>query len=153
MPRSVTASGWVCRGAQYRLGAECLEEYLQQQEAMGPVKLSCCQTQKDGRPLVEIYVHAGYFLSVVIPEIEKIEAEYSVVIDMGPQYTLQDTHPRLVNNREVTIQLLSAMPPDTRIRVGLLVSESVEDATMSELQTYIPPDEGQTFLEFHSKDD
>ncbi len=150
---TLTVSDWDPRGIQYRLGAECLEEYLRQQDAMGPVKLSCFRTQTDGRFLAEIYVHAGYFLGVVVPEIEKIEAEYSVVIDMGPQYTPRDTHLRQANNREVTIQLLSAMSLGTRIRVMLLVSESVEDAETSELQTYIAPDGGQMFLEFHKGDD
>lgn len=153
MARHVTASDWVQRGDSYWLGTECLEEYLRQQDAMGPVKLSYFLAQTDGRFLAEIYVHAGYFLGVVVPEIEKIEAEYSVVIDMGPQSTLRDAHLRQANNREVTIQLVRRMSASTRIRVGLLVSESVEDATMSEVQTYIAPDEGQMFLKFHSKDD
>lgn len=153
MSRSVVPTRWANRGVSYRLGAECFREYLLLAEAMGPVTRVFFAIQMgDGRFSAELYVHVGYFLDVLVPEIEKIEAEYSVVIDMGNQFTRVRGHARLVDNREVTLRLVRSMSVDTRIRVGFLVSESVEDAETSELQTYIAPDEGQTFLKFHNED-
>lgn len=152
MSECVIFGAWVHRAACYLLGANCLAEYLRQAEIMGPVKLAYGHVQSDGRFAAEIYVHAGYFLGVLVPEIEKIEAEYSVVVDVGSQFTVRSSNLRRADNREVSAQLIRRMPVGTRIRVELLVSESVEDAEKSNLQVRVAPDEAQTFLNFHNED-